>query len=622
MTRTTNPAVHLSPAAMAIAQRHLVAKAIAEFTHERLLAPESIDGPAASDRSWRLALDGGRVEYRFDADRFALEHWVIDEPSLERFVDGTPTPLDAQALIIELQPVLGIPDALLSTYLEEIASTLASSAFKLTQGGPTAAELARADFQTIEASMTEGHPGFVANNGRIGFGVSEYVAYAPEAARPFRLVWLAARREYTHFALGDGLEARSFLREQLGSAQLDAFDARLVEAGLDPADYLLLPVHPWQWEHRIAITFAPDLAKQNLVHLGEGEDTYLAQQSLRTMFNADDWSRDYVKTALSIQNMGFLRGLSPAYMRVTPAINDWVAALVAADETLDDAGFRVLREHASIGYTGDAYHRTATASAHRKMLAALWRESPVPLLAPDQRLSTMAALLHRDAAGDSVASALIAASGLPAVEWVRAYLHAYLRPIVHCLRAYDLAFMPHGENLILILEDAAPVGVFMKDIGEEVALLSTRTLQSVPEDVQRIIAEVDDREKALVVFTDVFDGVLRHLSGILHRDGTLHEDVFWGLVAECVDQHEAQHPHLASGIDLRAESFAHSCLNRLQLRDTRQMVDLANPSESLIYAGEMANPIARSRRFGGNEGGTVEGPTDAAASAPSAAPAH
>ncbi|WP_157414195.1 IucA/IucC family protein [Agromyces allii] len=629
-TRPANPAAHLTPDAMATAQRHLVAKAIAEFTHERLLAPEPVAGrlgapapyrdparptagldtlrsstaddatdaaPATSGRSYRLALDGGRVEYRFDADRFALEHWVIDEPSLERLVDGTPTPLDAQAFVIELQPLLGIPDALLATYLEEIASTLASSAFKLTQGGPTAAELARADFQTIESAMTEGHPGFVANNGRIGFGVSEYSAYAPEAGEPFKLVWLAARREFTHFALGEGLDRQTFLREQLGRAQHDAFEARLVAAGLDPADYLLLPVHPWQWEHRIAITFAPDLAKRNLVFLGEGFDRYLAQQSLRTMFNADDWGRDYVKTALSIQNMGFLRGLSPAYMRVTPAINDWVAELVGADETLGEAGFRVLRERASIGYTGDAYHRTRTVSPHRKMLAALWRESPVPLLAPNQRLSTMAALLHRDAAGGSVASALVAASALPAVDWVRAYLRAYLRPLVHCLRAYDLAFMPHGENLILVLEDAVPVGVFMKDIGEEVALLTAPKAGAVPEDVQRIIAEVDDTEKALAIFTDVFDGVLRHLAGILHLDGTLDEETFWALVAECVDEHEVAHPHLESGIDLRAETFAHSCLNRLQLRNTLQMVDIANQSESLIYAGQMVNPIARSRRF-------------------------
>ena len=30
--------------------------------------------------------------------------------------------------------------------------------------------------------MTEGHPCFVANNGRLGFGVDDYLRYAPEAA--------------------------------------------------------------------------------------------------------------------------------------------------------------------------------------------------------------------------------------------------------------------------------------------------------------------------------------------------------------------------------------------------------------------------------------------------------
>ncbi|WP_152360968.1 IucA/IucC family protein [Microlunatus speluncae] len=583
-------AEHLTPKTMEAAQRHLTAKAIAEFSHERLMAPER-DGDG-----WRLELDGGRVRYRFRAERLALEHWLIDEPSLDRTVAGAPAPLDAQQLVLELQPLLDIPDDLVGTYLEEIASTLAAAAYKrdayhLNGGGPTAGELVDADFQTIESSMTEGHPGFVANNGRIGFAVDEYAAYAPEAGEPFRLVWLAARREHTHLALGQGLAEASFVAGELGARQVQRFRDRLTGLGLDPAEYHWLPVHPWQWRHRIAITFAPDVARRDLVFLGESDDDYLAQQSIRTLFNRTHPDRHYVKTALAVQNMGFLRGLSPAYMRVTPAINDWVADLVGADQTLGEARFRVLRERASIGYTGDAYHRTARPNAHRKMIAALWRESPLPLLRGRERLSTMAALLHRDPAGASVITALIRSSGLPAETWIRDYLHGYLRPLVHCLLAYDLAFMPHGENLILVLDDHRPAGVFMKDIGEEIAVLADR---AVPEPVRRVVHPVDDREKALVIFTDVFDGVLRHLAGILHADRTLPESTFWRLVAECVDRHAADHPELDSAIDLRAARFDHSCLNRLQLRNTLQMVDLTNQSESLIYAGTLANPIARS----------------------------
>ncbi len=38
--------------------------------------------------------------------------------------------------------------------------------------------------------------------------------------------------------------------------------------------------------------------------------------------------------------------------------------------------------------------------------------------------------------------------------------------------------------------------------------------------------------------------------------------------------------------------FRHSCLNRLQLRNTLQMVDLTDQAQSLIYAGTLANPVA------------------------------
>lgn len=581
------PADHLTPDALERAQRHLVAKAIAEFAHERLISPERRD-----DGGWRLTVPLGDAEYLFDAVRAELDHWIVDEDSIRRLVRRTATDLDAQQLILELQPQLGLSDELLPLYLEEIASTLAGSMFKIAQGGPTADALADADFQTVEAAMTEGHPGFVANNGRIGFGVSDHAAFAPEAGRPFRLVWTAARRSSSHLALGAGIDEEQLLSGELSAAERDRFATRLRDLGEDPADFHLLPVHPWQWENRVAITFAPDLARRDLALIGESEDEYRAQQSVRTMFNTSHPHRHYVKTALAVQNMGFLRGLSPAYMRVTPAINDWVAELAAGDDTLRDAGFRVLRERASIGYTGDVYHRTAEPSAHRKMLAALWRESPVPLVSGSQRLATLASLLHRDGEGRSVVGALVRASGIPAVEWVRSVLRAYLRPVVHCLLAHDLAFMPHGENLILILDEHVPTGVFMKDIGEEVALLSARTL---PEDVRRIVSPVDDEEKALAIFTDVFDGVLRHLAGILHIDGVLPEIEFWRLVAETVDEHAAEHPHLDSLVDLRADSFAHSCLNRLQLRNTLRMVDLADQSSSLMYAGRLENPIGRAR---------------------------
>ncbi|MCH1867346.1 IucA/IucC family siderophore biosynthesis protein [Nocardioides sp. CFH 31398] len=577
---------HYTPDLLARAQRHLVAKAVAEYTHERLLSPV----PDGDD--WRLTSPDGRSVLRFRAEVLPLEHWLVDEASLARTVDGEPAELDVQAFVVEHAEALGIPPRMQPLYVEELAATLAAACWKLAHRTETAAELVDADLQTIEAAMTEGHPGFVANNGRIGFSPDDHAAFAPEAGPDVHLLWLAARRSGARLSLGAGLTEARLYDAELDQATRAAFSRVLSDRGLDPADYLWLPLHPWQWR-KVAITFAPDLAREDLVLLGEGPDTYRPQQSIRTFYNVSRPDRDYVKTALSVQNMGFVRGLSPAYMAATPAINDWVAQLVESDPELKGCGFTVLREHAAIGWTGDVYHHVEERSPQRKMLAALWRESPAGVAGSGERLATMTSLVHRDAAGDSVVAALIRASGLAPADWVGRYLEAYVRPLVHCLLAHELAFMPHGENLVLVLRDHVVDRVVIKDIGEEVLVMDGRP---VPEGVDRVSAEVEMDVRALSLHTDVMDGFLRHLAGILHADGLLDAGSFWGLVAEVVDRHAADHPELAAAAaryDLRRSTFRHSCLNRLQLRNTLQMVDLADQAGSLAYAGQIENPIAQ-----------------------------
>ncbi|MGW0066774.1 IucA/IucC family protein [Streptosporangium sandarakinum] len=579
---------HLVPAHWERANRLLVRKALAEFVHERLLTPVP-DGDGFSVRG-----DDGAVEYRFTARMYALDHWEIDADGITRHRAGAELPLDALDLFLDMRGALGLRDEILPVYLEEITATLASSAWKLGHRTRCARELATADFQAIESGMTEGHPGFVANNGRIGFGVDDYHRYAPEVAAPVRLVWLAAHRDHATFTCSADTDYDRHVRDELGADTVAAFAATLADLGLDPADYLLLPAHPWQWWNKLSVTFAGELATRRLVFLGRGPDEYVAQQSIRTFFNVSDPARHYVKTSVSVLNMGFMRGLSAAYMQATPAINDWLAELVAGDEVFRASGLTILRERAAIGYRHRRFEAaTDRYSPYRKMLAALWRESPVPALRPGERLATMASLLHVDQQGHSLAAALIERSGLPPRVWLRRYLDAYLTPLLHAFYAYDLAFMPHGENVILVLTDDAVNRVIFKDIAEEIVVMDADA--PLPEAVERIRADVPEDMRLLSIFTDVFDGFLRYLNVILAERELLTQEEFWGTVAECALAYQEGATHLADRFaryDLFAAEFALSCLNRLQLRDNQQMVDLADPSAALQLVGTLRNPIA------------------------------
>ncbi|MEW2130214.1 IucA/IucC family siderophore biosynthesis protein [Streptomyces sp. NPDC005435] len=579
---------HLSPERWEQANRLLIRKALSEFAHEQLFTPE------AEGEEYVVRSDDKLTSYRFSAVRRGLDHWQIDADSITRHRDGTELPLAALDFFIEFKESLGLSDEILPVYLEEISSTLSGTCYKLAKPRVTAKELAAGSFQEIETGMTEGHPCFVANNGRLGFGVHEYLAYAPETASPLKLVWLAAHRSRAAFTAGAGVEYEEFFRRELGEATLERFRGVLTGQGLDPDDYLLIPVHPWQWWNKLSVTFAAEVARRHLVCLGEGEDEYLAQQSIRTFFNTSHPEKHYVKTALSVLNMGFMRGLSAAYMEATPAINDWLAQLIESDPVLRDTGLTIIREQAAVGYRHLEYEQaTDRYSPYRKMLAALWRESPVARLAEGESLATMASLLHVDEDGATFAGALIERSGLAPVEWLRGYLRAYYVPLLHSFYAYDLVFMPHGENVILVLQDGAVRRAVYKDIAEEIAVMDPAAV--LPPEVRRIRVEVPEDTKLLSIFTDVFDCFFRFLASNLAAEGILTEDEFWGTVAEVTREYQAANPQLAEKFaqyDMFAPEFALSCLNRLQLRNNKQMVDLADPSGALQLIGTLRNPLA------------------------------
>lgn len=587
---------HLQPAVWDEVNRKLVAKAIAELAHELLLAPEPIE-IGARWTEYVLRTDRREVEYRFRAQRFALDHWQIDVTTLRKYDGKKRAEIDAVRFMIELRERLGIADAVLPEYLEDLSNTLYAAAWKAVHRAHDARALVHADFQTLEAAMTEGHPCFIANSGRVGWSAIDHARYAPEAGEPVKLVWLAAQRSRAKFACIRELTYTEHMERELGAGLNERFRRALCERGLDPAAYLFIPVHPWQWENKLAHLFAAELASQHLVELGASEDRYLPQQSIRTFFDIDRPERCYVKTALSIRNMGFSRGMPSSITASGAAINDWVSALVHSDAYMQAHRFRLLREVAFVAYP-HRYYEVAVrrrADPHKEMLAALWRENPTQQLAPRQRVLTMAALMHRDRSGSALLPLLVQASGASAEAWIQRYLHHYFKPLLHAFYAYNLVFTPHCENTLLVLEDDLPAGVFLKDLAEDIGVLNPE--QALPPEVAQLALRVPEDVMTLAIFTDVFDCVFRFLAPILSEHSHYSETSFWRAVAECIHSYRREHPELAAKMrryDLFAPAFQRNCLNRLQLREPRMMVDLnaVDPVDSLLFAGELENPIA------------------------------
>ncbi|HAO15127.1 MAG TPA: transcriptional regulator, partial [Tenacibaculum sp.] len=74
------------------------------------------------------------------------------------------------------------------------------------------------------------------------------------------------------------------------------------------------------------------------------------------------------------------------------------------------------------------------------------------------------------------------------------------------------------------------------------------------------------------------------------------ENKFWKLVAQSILEYQEYYPEYASKYekyDLFNDYFDRCCLNKLQLSNTKQMLNLTDPINSLKLSGVLQNPIAK-----------------------------
>ena len=229
--------------------------------------------------------------------------------------------------------------------------------------------------------MTEGHPCFVANNGRLGFGIHEYLSYAPETASPVRLVWLAAHRSRAAFTAGVGHRVRVLPARRVGRGDRRALRRRPARPGPRPRR---LPAHPGP---PLAVV---EQAHRHLRRRGRPQAPGVPRRGRRRVpgpaVHPDVLQHAPPREALRedgpvrpqhglhARSVGRVHGGHPGDQRLArPAHRGRPGA----------AGRRACRSSGSgpRSATGTWSTRQATDrySPYRKMLAALWRESPVPV---------------------------------------------------------------------------------------------------------------------------------------------------------------------------------------------------------------------------------------------------
>nr|WP_229759199.1 IucA/IucC family siderophore biosynthesis protein [Peterkaempfera bronchialis] len=584
----------LTPGRWQQACRGLLAKMIAEFSYEELFTPQPLtpDAPDTDAQPYRLALPGG--DYRFHARRTAYGSWQID-PATVTAPDGDPDPL--RLLRVARHP-LGLSGDTTGHLVRELTATLMADAHHAATA-LTAAQLADLDHADLEGRQT-GHPWIVPSKGRLGFSATDTARWAPESRTPRRLPWIAVHTRLADYRGTADLDTPQRLYDlELDPDTRHTFQQTLLTHGADPADYLLLPVHPWQWDETVVPLFAPSIAAGDIIPLPTDNDLRLPQQSIRTFLNASHPDRHHVKLPLSILNTLVWRGLPTERTLAAPAVTAWVHALRDQDPFLrDECRVVLLGEVASVTVEHPVYGALPEAPyQYKELLGAIWREPLSRYLAPGERARTLAALIQTGSDGRPLTAELVARSGLAPRDWLRRLLSAMLPPLLHFLYRYGTVFSPHGENAIVVFDDRdIPVRLAVKDFVDDVNISDQPLpeLADIPAEVSAVLLRERPDFLCQFIHSGLFVGVYRYLAPLLEDHLGLPEQEFWGLVRQEITAYQRRFPELADRFalfDLLTPRIERLCLNRNRLlldgyRDRPQRPHAA-------VQGTVPNPLHR-----------------------------
>jgi siderophore synthetase component len=575
------------------ANKNLMAKTIAELMHEELLKPIFSFEDEAGYSVFTIETGFENIVYSFRGQERMMNYWHIDKDSITKTENGEKTSLiDVADFFREMHPVFDLDPNTLAKYTEELLHTLYCDALILSKGIISSKDLAMADYQTVEHNMT-GHPWVIVNKSRLGFSPRDFKTFAPEAEENLNVIWLASHRSRSTFQSLEYIEREAFYRSEIGDDLYESFTQKLSDEGKIADDYLFIPVHPWQWEHKLQVHFAGDIATGLLINLGEGKDVYSPQQSIRTLFNVDHPEKRYLKTAVSILSTGNIRGLSPKQMKIAPSITEWVKSLIKDDVYLENKGTIFLGEEASITYLHPQYSSIEQVPyQYNEFLGALWRESAENYLKDDEHMVTMASLLYVDDHGIPLVQAFAEKSGMSIKEWLKSYLDAYLTPLLHIYYTHSLCVTPHGENIMVVLKNGIPQRIVIKDFVDDI-VLTKEAREKLPAHLADGLIQSSNKENIpLFILLGVFDAFFRYLSNILHTYSNFKEQTFWSLVHDCVENYKTENTHLQERYekyDLYVPTFKRFYINSLRLKNNGY-------SENKAFAiprkdGALPNPL-------------------------------
>jgi siderophore synthetase component len=332
-----------------------------------------------------------------------------------------------------------------------------------------------ANFLSSERSLLFGHSFHPAPKSRQGFNAEELVRYSPEFHSSFQLHYFAVSPECF----------RLFAAEPVDFSRLFQQSAGIPRAGFS-AEWPLIPCHPWQANYLLALpAVAKALRDEKLVYLGARGVVFSPTASVRTLFNQE--FPYFVKTSLSLRITNSVR--KNAYYELESA--------VAISRLLKPVTRALKRQFSGFSLLPEPVAATVDLSDLEDRERLDIQSHFGVILRENIQLSTSAGLepllagtvFGDDINGQSNARFLIQQFRLvysdlneaeATIAWFEQYVKQLLSPVLCAFFEHGVAFEPHLQNVLLVIEDHAVAGIMLRDLEGAKLDQSRWPLESLP----------------------------------------------------------------------------------------------------------------------------------------------
>ncbi|OXM15590.1 IucA/IucC family protein [Paenibacillus herberti] len=290
---------------------------------------------------------------------------------------------------------------------------------------------------------------------KIGLADEDYASYMSEFGQPTAMRWVAIKNEC--IVRGSELEELELL-DILDGRERAEVESELAQKKLSEASYTVLPVHPWQLEHKIIPDFQRELTDGTLVVLDVQTGSFRATSSVRS-FAASEQSELMLKLPLSVLSLGAARYLPVVKLLNGLAGERMLRQAIASDETLADKIY-LCEENNWWGYMPESM---GLFDDHPRHLAAQIRMLPREALQAGYRIVPMSSLGVLREEGHFLTELLGGNITRESVLSFYAEAAALFYDVV--MRLFKVGVVPeiHGQNCCLVLSGDRPIALLLRD---------------------------------------------------------------------------------------------------------------------------------------------------------------